>query len=93
MIELLSNTAHIHLLLNHVPTTAFFVGLVLYVIALVNGNDTMKKAGLGIFFMVAVVISALSVIAALFVKQGRLRSSNRDDAVADEPRIDASPAA
>jgi MFS family permease len=44
-------------------------------------------------FMVAVVISALSVIAALFVKQGRLRSSNRDDAVADEPRIDDSPAA
>ena len=58
MIELLTNTAHIHLLLNHVPTTAFFVGLVLYVIALVNGNDTMKKAGLGIFFMVAVITIA-----------------------------------
>jgi hypothetical protein len=43
-------------------------------------------------FMVAAVISALSVIAALFVKQGRLRSSNRDAAVADEPGADASPA-
>ena len=58
MIELLSNTSHIHLLLNHVPTTAFFVGLVLYVIAMLSGSDAMKKAGLGIFFMVAVVTIA-----------------------------------
>ena len=58
MIELLSNTSHIHLLLNHVPTTAFFVGLVIYIVALANGSDALKKAGLGIFFMVAVITIA-----------------------------------
>lgn len=58
MIELLSNTAHVHLLLNHVPTTAFSVGLALFVIALATGNDSMKKASLGIFFLVATVTLA-----------------------------------
>jgi hypothetical protein len=56
--EILSNPAHVHLVLNHVPTTAFSVGLVLYVIALLAGSDAMKKAGLAIFFMVAVVAIA-----------------------------------
>ena len=58
MIGILSNTSHIHLLLNHVPTTAFFAGLVIYVIALLSRNEALTKTGLGIFFMVAVITIA-----------------------------------
>jgi len=58
VIEILSNTSHLHLLLNHVPTTAFFVGLVLFLVALVNGNETLKKTSLAIFVLVAAVTIA-----------------------------------
>ena len=36
--QILSNTSHVHLLLNHVPTTAFTVALVLFVAALATRN-------------------------------------------------------
>jgi len=58
VIELLTNTSHIHLLLNHVPTTAFSVGLMLFLIALANGSETLKKASLAIFVLVATVTIA-----------------------------------
>src|SRR5207245_11701172 len=58
VIELLSNTAHVHLLLNHLPTTAFSIGLVLFVLALANANEMLKKASLGIFVLVAGVTIA-----------------------------------
>ncbi len=58
MFEILSNTAHIHLLLNHVPTTAFVAGLALFVAALVVNSDVLKKTGLAIFFVVAAVTIA-----------------------------------
>ena len=58
MIEIFSNTSHIHLLLNHVPTTAFFAALVLFVIALMNGSDALKKTSLAMFVVVAVVTIA-----------------------------------
>lgn len=53
MFEILSNTAHLHLLLNHVPTTAFTVALVMFVIGLGNGSELLKKASLGMFFVIA----------------------------------------
>ena len=34
--EILTNTSHLHLLLNHIPTTAFLVALVVFVVALIN---------------------------------------------------------
>ena len=58
MIELLSNTSHVHLLLNHVPTTAFVVALALYVVALFNGSEVLKKTGLAMFFLIAAVTLA-----------------------------------
>ena len=58
MFEILSNTSHVHLLLNHVPTTAFVVALVLYIVALFNGSEALKKAGLAMFFLIAAVAIA-----------------------------------
>jgi uncharacterized membrane protein len=49
------NLAHLHLLLNHLPTIGFGVGLALYVVAFFAKNDPLKKAGLVIFFLVAVM--------------------------------------
>jgi uncharacterized membrane protein len=58
VIELLRNTSHVHLLLNHVPTTAFVVALVLYIVSLFNGSEALKKAGLAMFFLIAAVTIA-----------------------------------
>ncbi len=55
MLEILSNTAHVHLLLNHVPTTAFTVALVLFIVGLANGSEALRKSGLGLFFVIAAV--------------------------------------
>jgi uncharacterized membrane protein len=49
------NLAHLHLLLNHLPTIGFGVGLALYIVAFFAKNDPIKKAGLVIFFLVAVM--------------------------------------
>jgi uncharacterized membrane protein len=56
--EILSNTSHVHLLLNHVPTTAFVVALVLYIVSLFNGSAALKKAGLAMFFLIAAIAIA-----------------------------------
>jgi hypothetical protein len=53
--DILSNTAHVHLLLNHVPTTSFTVALVLFVVALGNGSELLKKASLALFVVIAAV--------------------------------------
>ncbi len=53
MIEILSNTSHVHLLLNHVPTTAFTVALVLFIVSLFNGNEALKKVSLALFLVIA----------------------------------------
>ena len=49
------NLAHLHLLMNHLPTIGFGVGLALYIVAFFGKNDPLKKAGLVIFFLVAVM--------------------------------------
>lgn len=56
--EVLSNTSHVHLLLNHVPTTAFTVALVLFVIGMINRSEVLRKAGLAMFFVIAGVAIA-----------------------------------
>jgi len=56
--EVLSNTSHVHLLLNHVPTTAFTVALVIFVIGLGTKSDVLRKAGLAMFFVIAGVAIA-----------------------------------
>ena len=49
------NLAHLHLLLNHFPTVGFGVGLGLFMVALAAKSDTLKQAGLGIFFLIALL--------------------------------------
>jgi uncharacterized membrane protein len=55
------NLAHLHLLLNHVPTVGFAVGVCLFLIGLLQKDDKLQRASLGILFAVA----ALSIPAYL----------------------------
>ena len=61
MREFLSNTAHLHVVLNHVPTIGFCVGLVIFLIGLVRRHDSLKRTGLTVFFVVANVSIATYV--------------------------------
>jgi uncharacterized membrane protein len=56
--DILSNTSHVHLLLNHVPTTAFTVALALFVAGLAMRSDILKKASLALFLVIAAVAIA-----------------------------------
>lgn len=47
------NGAHLHLLLNHFPTVAFSIGLILFLVALVSKSGELKRASLVIFFLTA----------------------------------------
>ena len=59
--EFLSNTAHLHVVLNHVPTIGFCVGLVIFLIGLARRHDSLKRTGLTVFFVVANVSIATYV--------------------------------
>lgn len=61
MVELLSNSSHLHVLLNHVPTIGFGLGLALFVVALARHNDSLKRTSLAIFFIVATAAIATYV--------------------------------
>jgi uncharacterized membrane protein len=47
------NLAHLHLLLNHLPTIGFAIGLGLFIVALFAKSEDLKRASLGIFFLMA----------------------------------------
>jgi len=49
------NLAHLHLLLNHVPTVGAVVALGLLLLAFMRRNDHLKHAGLEVLFAIAVV--------------------------------------
>src|SRR5262245_26057954 len=49
------NLAHAHLLLNHLPTIGFGVALCVYFGGFFASSDTLKKFGLVMFFLVAVL--------------------------------------
>ena len=49
------NLAHAHLLLNHFPTVGMIIGLGVFLVALAAKSDDLKRAGLGIFFFIALV--------------------------------------
>jgi hypothetical protein len=49
------NVAHLHLLLNHVPTVGSVVGLGLLLLAIIRRNEHLKHAGLEVLFAIAVV--------------------------------------
>src|SRR5262245_59174126 len=46
---------HLHLLLNHVPTVGFGIGIALYILALITRSNDLKQASLVIFVVVALV--------------------------------------
>jgi uncharacterized membrane protein len=65
------NLAHLHLLLNHVPTIGFGFGIGVLAASLVRGSDDLRRAGYVVFFGVALVAipTYLSGNAADFVLQ------------------------
>jgi uncharacterized membrane protein len=46
---------HVHMILNHAPTVGFVFALVFYVVALVADNDLMKRGGLLLFAICAIL--------------------------------------
>jgi len=59
--QILENSAHVHLLLNHVPTIGFGIGLLLCLAGFVGKSDVLKRTSFVIFFLVAVVAIATFV--------------------------------
>jgi hypothetical protein len=49
------NLAHLHLLLNHVPTIGSVVAVGLLLLAFVRNNESLKHAGLEVVFAIALV--------------------------------------
>jgi uncharacterized membrane protein len=49
------NLAHLHLVLNHLPTIGFGIGLCIYLAAFFGKNESLRKASLVIFFLIAVM--------------------------------------
>lgn len=49
------NLPHLHLLLNHFPTIGTIIGLGLLVVAIISKGEELKRAGLALFFGLAVV--------------------------------------
>lgn len=49
------NLAHVHLLLNHVPTVGMIVALGVFLVAIVAKSDDLKRASLGLFFLIALI--------------------------------------
>src|SRR5437868_2216284 len=49
------NLAHLHLLLNHVPTVGSVVGLGILILAFVRRDAPLKLAGLEVLFVIAVL--------------------------------------
>jgi hypothetical protein len=58
MIQALSNPAHVHMWLNHVPTVGFAAALALFVASRFRRHDDLTRAALAMFFLVAVVAIA-----------------------------------
>ena len=52
------STAHIHLLLNHVPVIGIVVGFVIFALGVWRRNDSWTRLALGLFAAVAVVAAA-----------------------------------
>ena len=47
------NPAHVHLLLNHIPTIGFGIGLAIFVTALLSKQSDLRRAGFVILFVAA----------------------------------------
>jgi uncharacterized membrane protein len=47
--------SHVHMILNHFPTVGWVMALTFYLIALIANNDALKRAGLAVFVILAIV--------------------------------------
>ena len=56
-----ADLAHIHLLLNHVPTVGMILALGLLLMSFVRSNDHLKKISFEIFFLIALAILPIYV--------------------------------
>ena len=67
------NLAHLHLLLNHVPTVGFAVGLCLFLAGLLQKDEKIQRVSLGILLAVAVLCipAYLTGVAASEIMQDR----------------------
>ena len=52
------NLPQVHLLLNHLPTVAYAVGLGLLLVAVIGKSEELKQASLVILFLIAVLTSS-----------------------------------
>lgn len=69
----LANLAHVHLLLNHIPTIGLVLGIALLILSLARKSDDLTRTSLGFFFLVALVAfpTYMSGYAARSTIQGR----------------------
>src|SRR5262245_22340600 len=67
------NLAHLHLVMNHVPTLGAVVALSLLLLAFVRRNEHLKHAGLEVLFIIAVLTLPVYVsgVAANYEMKGR----------------------
>ena len=67
------NLAHVHLMLNHVPTIGFAIGIGLFLIALVYKDDRLQRVSLGLIFLIALLSLPvyLTGVAAAEMLEGR----------------------
>ncbi len=77
------NPAHVHLLLNHLPTIGFGIGLALFVVALVSKQSDLRRVGLVIFFLAA----ALTIVT--YVSGNDARESLKKTPGVSDPLMEA----
>src|SRR5436190_6288854 len=75
------NLAHLHLLLNHVPTVGAVVALGLLVLALVRRDEPLKHAALEVLFVIAVVTLPVYMSGVAAHQKLRDRPELSDDAM------------
>ena len=79
------NLAHLHLLLNHVPTVGSVVALGLLLLALVRRNEHLKHAGLEVLFVIAVVTLPVYMSGVAAYQELRDRPEISDNAIEGPP--------
>jgi hypothetical protein len=75
------NLAHLHLVMNHVPTVGSVAALGLLLLGLVRRNDHLKHAGLEVLFVIAVLTLPVYVSGVAAQRELQDRPEISDDAV------------
>lgn len=75
------NLAHLHLIMNHVPTVGSVAALGLLLLGFVRRNDHLKQAGLEVLFVIAVLTFPVYVSGAAAHRELRDRQEISVDAV------------